>query len=263
MSDDKSVRNSLLGYLNDESAVEPYRSGFLTRLPLHYSDGDTVELYVERFSESYRVSDRGLTELRLEMAGVNLENQRVREALERSLPQGTFDMGDREGEISAIASSDDLGRALFQIAEASLRVDQLRYLAPPPRRRPFAEHVVSSLRLIVDKNVNVQKDYEFRTAGGTLKRATAAVRSGTRPPLLMQAVSGHGNTLEDSSVEHCYYLFSNADEKAAGGKVAVLPGSRETVESTLVHDLERVGTVAFVEDESLRDAVQDYLHAVA
>lgn len=262
MTSDNAIRAALLGYVNDTTGVERYRAGHLITLPLRYSDGDRVEVYIEPFSSSsFRVTDRGVSELRLEMAGVNLENRKVSDAIARSLPSDLFDLGERNGEISGVVDEQDLAEVLLRIGEASIRIDQLRYLAPPPRRRPFAESVINSLRAIVASNVDVHTDYQLKTRGGRTRRVTAAVQIHDRYPLIMQAVSGSEGRLEDDSVEHCFYLFGSANQHV-DGKVAVLPGSRDSTDLALVRDLETVSsTVAFIEDESLRDTVNRYTHA--
>lgn len=255
MLNNDRIRAAVLGALNDSMVTEPYRDGVLVTPRLHYSDGDAVEVFVEEYGSGYRVNDRGATALRLQMAGVNLDSSKVTRAWRQSLPPSMFDTDPSAGEIATFATSEDAGAAILSIAEAMIRIDQLRYLAPTPKARPFKSTVAESVRSITPRSVPVQNEFRLGIRGGAHRIATTALVPNSQSPLVLQAVGG-GSTIAEA-VEHCYFLFGNVDGVPKQHRVAVLPSSDT---DRFAHEaLAEVAQVAFLDDSSLRDVIDGYL----
>lgn len=259
MLESDAIRARLLRVLNDNAAADPYRDGYLVRPNLHYSDGDSVEVFVERFSDGYRLSDRGEVRLRLQMAGVNLDSPRLNVALQQAVSPVLAPAMGPAGEIAAFATEDNVGLSIHHLGESMMRADQLRYLAPPPKSRPFGEQVVSSVQRVLPKGMRVDTRYRLRLRGGLTRRPTAAIH-GLKEPLVFQAVSASADgRLEEASVEHCYFLFGNTVELGKTNRVAVLGERRQADTQPSVESLTQVAQVAFLDDQSLDMLVSEYL----
>ncbi|WP_439031916.1 DUF1828 domain-containing protein [Gordonia terrae] len=245
--------------LNDSAMADPYRDGYLVRPNLHYSDGDSVEVFVERFSDGYRVSDRGEVRLRLQMAGVNLDSTRLNLALQQAISPFLAPAMTPAGEIAAFATDENLGLSIHHLGESMMRADQLRYLAPPPKSRPFGEQVVSNVQSVLPPGMRVDTRYKLRLRGGLVRRPTAAIHRG-KEPLVFQAVSASADgRLEEASVEHCYFLFGNTVELSKLNRVAVLGDRSQARTQPSVESLSQVAQVAFLDDQSLHMLISEYL----
>lgn len=127
--DAQKLTSLVVREMNDEITVMDYGHGLLMTLPLTYWDDDRVTLFVEPFESGYRVSDRGSTAVRLHMTGMNVETAKVAEAWRRSVASlNLVNPGDEELELAHFTDADQLGESILKVAEASLRIDQLRWL---------------------------------------------------------------------------------------------------------------------------------------
>ena len=119
----------VVGQFNDEIADKPHGHGHVMALPLTYWDDDAVTVYVEPFEDGFRVSDQGATAVRLLMTGMNLDFVKVSEAWQRSITVlNLFNPTDEDLELAHFTDERGLGEAVLKVCEASMRVDQLRWL---------------------------------------------------------------------------------------------------------------------------------------
>jgi len=119
--------SALLGAINDQIVVHPYADSLLVDLPLTYSDGDSVRLLVEPLGSGVRVSDRASAFERLLLADVNTDTGRVAEAISAAIgAAGLSDIGGEEDEIATFGPMEDLSGMVIAVAQAALKVEQLR-----------------------------------------------------------------------------------------------------------------------------------------
>lgn len=245
-----TTRAAVMSTFNDEILTTSYGHGELVTLPLHYYDDDRVSVFVERFEGGVRVSDRGMTAMRLHMAGLNVDSARVEDAWRRSLVAIRHqDIASEEGVISAFGDASDLGRIVLDVAEASLRIDQLRWSAAEPRRGRFSDRVVRRVTDLVGDRATVTPNAAFRLSSGRTRQITAAVGDAERSRLYLQAVSGSDRAAREKSVEHCHFLFS-LGEAEHDRKLAVISGSDDLWDAAIMRELDTVGQVAFFSDEA-------------
>lgn len=127
--DPQKLASLVVREVNDEIAVREFGHGFLMVLPLTYWDDDRITLFIEPFENGFRVTDRGATAVRLHMTGMNLDSAKVSEAWQRSVAiLNLVNPGDEELELAHFTEVSGLGEAILKVAEASLRVDRLRWL---------------------------------------------------------------------------------------------------------------------------------------
>ncbi|CAM2996784.1 DUF1828 domain-containing protein [Saccharomonospora xinjiangensis] len=240
--DEKKIAPALLSYVNDDVVVTPYGHGHLVTTPMRFYDDDRVTLFVERYEGGVRVTDQGTTAMRLHMADVNIDSPSVSEAWRRSVAAlGSDSIAAEEGIIAAWGDDERLGRLVFAVAEAVLRIDQLRWLAPANRPIPFRDRVVSRLIDIAGSHGKVTPRAPLPQKSGRVRQVTAAVGDHETNRVYVQAVTpGDGGR----AVEHCYYLFSHTDVPRER-TLAVASGSRGSWPDDLVNELDDVTEVAF------------------
>src|SRR5690606_13655671 len=88
---DLKIEALVLRALNDGMSSRPYGHGALLDLPMTYSDGDSIRVFVEELGKGYRVSDRGDAIDRLVEAGVNPDAVKARAAIEDALRTHSLD----------------------------------------------------------------------------------------------------------------------------------------------------------------------------
>lgn len=179
-------------------ASNKHGAGELVTMPIALGNGNLVQVYVERVSdELWFVSDEGQTAGELALAGVNLSSQKNAaaswEALVRSLPISPPVLRDHVGDyvLAGQVESGRLGIAMLAIAEAAVRGDGLRALAPGYRARRFRDVIVQSAGR---HDLPVLIDAPMPTHHGGSRRVSVKV-AGAQDTYL-QAISGKGSVID-------------------------------------------------------------------
>lgn len=258
----RATRSAILSAFNDDILTTPYGHGELVTLPLHYYDDDRVSVFVEEYENGLRISDRGMSLMRLHMAGLNLDATKVDEAWSRSIARvRKRDLVGEDGVISAFAEAGDVGRAILDVAEASLRVDQLRWMASEPRRGRFSDQVVRRVTDLVGGRATVTPNAAFQLTSGRTRQVTAAIGESVETRFYLQAVGGSDRASREKSIEHCHFLFSLGTVERER-KLAVVADGGTGWDTTVRQELGRVGQVAFYRDEvALKEVVSKALAA--
>lgn len=247
---DKSrLTAAVLSQINDSLAVTPYGHGHLVSVPLHYFDGDQVKLFVEPFQQGIRVTDRGATLMRLHMADLSLATPRVREAWQRSLVALDLYNPVSDDQIAAFGPEDEVGQLILKVAEATMRIDQLRWLATERRPVKFPDRVVTRLTETLGRPEEVMPQALLPQRSGRTRRVTAAVGLEPETTIYVQAVGGGGNRdAQEKSVEHCFYLFQLADQIPRQRRLAIAAGTYKDWDSYVIDELRTVSDVAFFDE---------------
>lgn len=243
--DTRAAITALLSTVNDHTAVHPYGDGLLVDLPLNYGDGDAVRVLIEPMGDGYRVSDRAAAHVLLSMAGVNPAEGKAADAIaevRRSTHLNGVDAA--PGELATFGTAEMLGTMILDVGQASLRVDQLRWLAVTRPSARFVDQVAQRVRSWAGERRQVHRGAEIPLKSGRKRPVTLTVASGSRVAYL-QALSRRD---PDQATEHCYYLFSLADEVPAPFKIAALDGRAGEWPSQLVDELKLVGSVEYFDD---------------
>jgi hypothetical protein len=255
-----TVISALLGATNDGTTVHEYGDGFLVDLPLTYSDGDSVRLLIEPVGGGYRVSDQASAQERLLMADVTTEHGRVAEAIAATIrAAGLVNIGGEADELAVFGSAEDLGRSIWAVGSAAMRIEQLRWLAV--RRPPvkFAERVVERVTNAAREGWKVRKNAPIRLTSGRERPVTVAVTQGTTAAYV-QALSSSDF---EKAAEHCHYLFSFAEDRHTG-RVAALAGEPGSWPSAIVKELGSIADIEyFGRPGSLESAVERALAGTA
>ena len=235
-------RGLLLRHVIDHTLVHDYGDGILVDLPITYSDGDAVRLLVEPINTGLRVTDRGYAIGELLANGVNPDIGRAARAIEAARMAADLNgvANPDKSELSTFGEEPNLGEMLLSVAGAALRVEQLRWLATDQPEIRFNERVLQRLR---PSKQWTTVSAELGLRDGRARRVTAAVQ-GTRGKAFVQALS---LSRVDSAVEHCFFLFAQA-EVESNRLVAALEGTREQWPGADARALAGVGRVAFFEE---------------
>ncbi|NKQ59376.1 hypothetical protein HFP15_41735 [Amycolatopsis sp. K13G38] len=255
--DGAKISTSVLSLVNDQLDVKPYGHGHLITLPLAFYDDDQITLFAEPFEGGVRVTDQGTTAMRLHMADVDLQNARVADSWNRSVAAlGVKSLAAEEGIVGAWGTVDEIGRLVLMVAEAALRVDQLRWLATDRRPVQFRDRVVSQLNAIARANEQVTPNAPLPQTSGRTRQVTAAVGLDHERRVYVQAM---GASNREQAAEHCYYVFSHT--KVPRDRVlAVAAGTRDAWSSALLDELGQVTDVAFFDErDDLRSQLQGRL----
>jgi len=239
--DKRTVISALLGSINDEIATHEYGDGLLVDLPLTYSDGDSVRLMVEPMGTGVKVSDQASSYERLLMADVNPDSGKVAEAIAATIRTARLsNVGGEVDEIATFGPLEDLGTMLISVAQAAIRVEQLRWLAL--RRTPvrFSERVVERVRAMAQQKWHVERNAAIPLTSGRQRVVTLSVAA-PEATAYVQALSTRDR---EQSAEHCFYLFSWSDVPS-GTRVAALDGHRTEWPNELVSELSTVADVEF------------------
>lgn len=243
--DAQKIRSALLSQLNDEISVIGYGHGQLVTLPFAYYDGDLVTVFVEPFEGGLRVTDQGATALRLQMADVDLGNAKVAEGWKRSVAGlGEKALAAEEAVVAAWGAQEQVGDLVQEVAQASLRIDQLRWLAHQTRPVRFRDQVVARLTSVAGTHDRVLPNALLRQQSGRQRSVTAVVERAQRS-VYVQALSGKDR---DAAAEHCFYIFSHA-ALAPGQRLAIAAGRRGDWSAELLDELSAVTDVAFFDQD--------------
>jgi hypothetical protein len=232
---------AVLRAVNDHTAVHPYGDGLLIDLPLSYGDGDAVRILVEPMGDGFRVSDRAAAAALLSMAGVNVSQGRPAEAIAEAMrTSGLNGMNAQPGELATYGSAQMLGHLVLAVAQASMRVDQLRWLAvkQPPVR--FPDRVASRIKAWAGEGRRVQREAPVRLTSGRERQVTVRISSAENAAYI-QAVSRRD---QEQAAEHCYHIFS-LSEVPQQRRIAALAGDRDDWSLAIIKELESVGDVEF------------------
>lgn len=217
-----------------------YGDGALVDLPLRYSDGDTVRLFVEPFARGVRVTDRATTATRLLVLGMNLATGRGRDLLrEVRSSTGMTGWADQDADLSVTGPYEDAGEMLLRTAEASIQLDAGRWLAGRHHGPRFPGVVAATVESFAAGR-GVLKGAPMPLKSGRTRKVTARVESDTQP-LYIQAVA---LTDDEVPVEHCYFLFDNGAAPSEA-KIAVLADTSEAWPKYIREELAQICTVAF------------------
>lgn len=240
------VAAELLKSFNDRTSTRPYGTGWLCTTPLTYSDGDAVRVLAEPLNEGFRVTDRAEAIDRLAVWGV-VDSARAVAGIQAARQAAHLQpLASHPSETATFGAPADLGQMILDVAIASMRIEQLRWLAQDRPTMTYDERLVERVRSLASThNWRWDRRPEIRLASGRNRRITAAV-TGTRATAYIQAVS---DADRDRSVEKCYYLFDRATQPR-DQKVAALAGAPSEWPGALADDLATVGVVTFFEDPS-------------
>lgn len=144
--------------------------------PWRYDDGDQVVVFARREGPGWRLDDNGEGLLRLAMAGVDPDSERVRSrlaAFPRLLAVHLLDDGET---LSATASADAVADAALAVAEASTQIQGLATLRQIRQPSDFRErvtliveevartyHAVTQRDVPVDESQSILADVYVRT----------------------------------------------------------------------------------------------------
>ena len=265
---EQRIAGAVLSGLNDDLAVTPYAHGYLVSLPLFFFDNDRVKLFVEPLERGVKVSDRGLTAMRLVMSDVKMDGERIHKAIVRSSSGYRSQFDADEGEIAALGDEEDLADLIFDVGSAAIRVDQLRWMTQERRPASFRDQVVARLIEVVGgrKNLITPND-TVKLRSGRKKQVTASVHRDESSLLdvedlvYVQALNGTNRTTMEEAVDRCYHMFSLAGLDRAK-LVAVASGSKSDWPDPLITEMSEVSTVAFFDDrEKLSKLISDHVLA--
>lgn len=241
---------SVLGQITlDWSCTSLDHERLLVTSPHQYSDGDHVEILVQRVDGVLLVSDGGEAMARLDVAGVNLESGRAHDMLRRLVRAHELEL--REGRLSIQGPLTEAGRLLESMANALVNVDGLRLLALPPPKPRFAQLLVTFLQAEFEF-VDDQPQLHGRSGG--VYRATAAAG---RPeePVYVQAVSGSNPKTRQRAIEHAFTMFSDVNGSLPGERKLIVLGDAKWRQE----QMQLLSTVAYVGSWKSREQLVEFI----
>ncbi|MGW4520111.1 hypothetical protein [Amycolatopsis sp. NPDC004378] len=244
--DESKIKSSVLSQVNDVIDVREYGHGHLLTLPLAFYDDDLITLFVEPFEAGVRVTDQGTTAMRLHMADLDLDNPRVVEAWSRSVASlGHQSLTVEDGTVGGWGDTSQVGRLVLAVAEAVLRVDQLRWMVQDRRPVRFRDRVVRTISSIASAPEQVTPNAALPQRSGRTRQVTAAVGPDMDNRVYVQAM---GKSNRDQAAEHCYYVFKHTDVPR-NRVLAVAAGRREAWPDVVLGELSEVTDVAFFDEQ--------------
>ncbi|MGC5378747.1 hypothetical protein ACPXB1_09785 [Micromonospora sp. DT68] len=242
--DATTVIGAVLRAANDNTVAHPYGDGLLVDLPLAYGDGDGVRVLVEPMGTGFRVSDRATAATLLAMAGVNLFAGRAAEAFaEITRGAGLNGVNAVPGELATFGTADDLGRLILAVAQASLRADQLRWLAPRQAGMRFVDRVADRVTVWAGRTRHLQRDAPIPLGSGRTRSVTVRVANDGKAAYV-QALSLRD---PDQAAEHCYHVFG-LSTIAKERRIAALAGTKRDWPAAIVTELQTVSDVEFFDE---------------
>lgn len=235
---------AILSAINDHTTVQPYGDGLLVDLPVTYGDRDAVRILVEPMGSGYRVTDRGAASALLSIAGVNVVVGRPAEAFAAAMRANNLNgVNAVEGELATFGEAKDLGQLVLDVAQASMRVEQLRWLAVRQPLTRFPEKVAKRVRNWVEDSREVQREAPVPLRSGRSRPVTLRVSHADRAAYI-QAVSARDR---EQAAEHCYYIF-DLSRVPKDNRIAALDGQREDWPKAIIEELASVSDVEFFGD---------------
>ena len=214
-----SLRSAYLNIVDDGLQAFETPDGFMVWVPLYHSDGDGVAISVRPSDGGWIISDDGSTYSALRSAGAAVATPAFDTAWETlSRPGNGFVPNDdaTPEEISAWATDSSLGAAINSVALACVRGEGLNVLKTSDRPTRFSITVGARLRLLVS-------DARAKLAGFTCQPGNVLMKSGRSRQVgallsldhqtiaAFQPLAGSSASSRESSFEHCYTLFAQAD----------------------------------------------------
>lgn len=210
----------------------------LLTTPYTYADGDALELIAVPRGDRLMLTDDGEALTRLQLAGVNFESGRIREALSTTLKRLPVEHVD--GELIVEGLMGTAGTLLMTLITAMREVDALQALRPSPRPVPFERRLLSHLQAL---SPAVQERPRLAGQSGTQYRLTAAV--GEEGPIYVQAVAGGFSVAGSRSVNHAFRAFYDIDGRLEPfRKLAVLSQEAQAWRQGDIALLQRVAFIA-------------------
>lgn len=248
--------DSLITSVLDENAAGWYcravsEDTVLLVSPLHYADGDSVEVMVKTIGDEVVVHDGGEVAARLDGAGLRLDSGRFRESWIRLLRAHAVDQ-DR-GMVMKRTQRAHVAQAVHDMIDALANLDGLRLLAPPPRALPFPDQIVTVLEAEFPE---VERRVKLTGESGVSYQLTAAASYGERR-VYVQAAAGGTAQAQRSAVEHAYTAFSDVNGAISlDRKLVVVDDQRQQWPSQQIRLLTRV---AYVGTWTARDRWVDFV----
>ncbi|MCA1601195.1 MAG: DUF1828 domain-containing protein [Acidobacteria bacterium] len=206
--------------------------------PLHYSDGDAVEVMVKTSGDKVIVHDGGESIARLDAAGAGADQGRLRDAWARLLRAHAVEHD--HGLVLRKAALSDVAQAVQEMVEALANIDGLRLLAPPPRALPFPDRIVG---LLEAEFPDVKRRVKRKGASGIPYHLTA-VAGHEKRKVYVQAASGSTAQSQRTAAEHAYTAFSDINgQLTSDHKLIVLDDEKLTWIPQQVKLLTRVAFV--------------------
>ncbi|XVV13655.1 DUF1828 domain-containing protein [Actinoplanes sp. CA-131856] len=241
--DTSATVGAILRAVNDHTLVRPYGDGLLVDLPFTYGDGDSVRVLVEPMGTGFRVSDRAVAASLVSMAGANLSAQRPSEAFEEIIKSAKLNgLRSEAGELATFGPAEQLGQMILDVGQASLRVDQIRWLAVRQSPKRFTDQVAERVRSWAGHR-QVQREASVSLKSGRQRQVTLRIYD-QNSAAYVQAVSSRD---QDQAAEHCYYIF-DLSEIPKENKIAALDGGRDDWPVEIVEELKTVSGVEFFDD---------------
>lgn len=122
---DNKIRPLLESAVNTSISIQPDRGDCKIVLPLERSDGDAVTIWVIKQGEKYRITDEGETYGLLYLSNINLDQER-RENRVNTI-QERFRLDEAKEQVSALASEENLGQRILDVAQAIQSLSYLTY----------------------------------------------------------------------------------------------------------------------------------------
>lgn len=159
------------------------RSGaWLVTTTGHYSDDDLVQVVIEQAGESVRVSDGGLSVMRLELNGAPWSGTARRERMVTIARSFGVDL-DEQYVLGDTVAPDGVAVAVRRVVSAAIQIDALIHDDPVQRSRNFSDQVSDWLRQRTTRDLIPDAPVPGTTYTATFKVATVL-------PVFIQAVGG-------------------------------------------------------------------------
>lgn len=202
-----NAREQLFRGIADQFDFQEYRDGLLITTPQTLTGGIPVELMATFEADRINLTDQGRVAQELDATGIDIFKGQTGELwkdLARSL---TFDpaMGAEPWELSLSAPQQLMGAAVVELADAAVRADALRVLAPSFRPLTHDQRIIRAVHQSNDK-IKVQPRAKIRLRGGGERQTSFS--ASLRHTVYVQSASLSSGT--NSGYDHALGVFSRA-----------------------------------------------------
>lgn len=159
---------------------EPY---VVLATPFFYSDGDTIELFLEQTGNSIRISDMGETSRRLSTFGFNW-NTNVARSLFSQILETTNTSSNRGMIYILVIDGEDLGAKVMDLIHAIQQIDNLVFTMKKYVPKTFRDEVENYLR---KEGFEPELNYPIAGKSGTVWRVHFYINHGSN--ILAKALS--------------------------------------------------------------------------